>query len=87
MEGCSLGKGQGTSGAEGFQTNFLTMRAAKEIGEIHMEIESLRVESVLCALYMHIIFSGCQFAKQVLLSWHTSLGIYEYTPQVYPCCG
>lgn len=68
MEGCSLWKGQGTSGAEGFQTDFLKMRAAKEIGEIHVAIQGLHVESVLCALYTHISFCECQFAKQELLS-------------------
>ena len=64
MEGCSLGKGQGTSGAEGFETDFLTMRAAKEIGETHVEIQGLHVESVLCPLYTYIVFCECQFGKQ-----------------------
>lgn len=53
VKGCNLGKGQGTSGAEGFETDFLTMRAAEEIGEVHVGFSTRT-----------LFFCECQFGKQ-----------------------
>lgn len=61
VEECSLGKGQEIFGATGLEGDFLKMRAARESDEVLVEIQGLRMVSVLCNLYIHHLFLDVSF--------------------------